>query len=62
MYAKGGHTSLEEPPAVAMFGRDKHSKGSHGNSDVMVTVIDRLCTALTPKQDKGKPSTLSPMS
>lgn len=60
MYANGGHVSLEEPPAVAMFNREKHSKSSHGNSDVMVTVIDRLCTALTPK-DQGKTQTLSPM-
>lgn len=63
MYAKGGHTSLETPPAVAMFNRDKQStKGSHGHNDVVVSVIDKLCAALTPKQEKGKPSsTLSPM-
>ena len=63
MFAKGNHSSLEEPPVVAMFSREKQLKGSHGNSEVMVSIIDRLCTALTPRQDKkgSRSSTLSPM-
>lgn len=58
MYAKQAHTSLDQPPAVAMFNREK-PKGSHGQNDVMVSVIDKLCTALTPTPDKGK--ALSPI-
>ena len=65
MYAKGCHTSLEQPPSAAMFNREtRPSKNlSHGQSDLVVSVIDKLCNALTPKQEKGKvvSLTLSPM-
>ena len=33
MYAKGAHTSLEEPPAVAMFNREV-------KNDLVTSVID----------------------
>ena len=63
MMANGSHDSLHEPPAVAMFNREiKQSKGSNVQTDLMVTVIDKLCTALTPKPEKGKGSlSSSPM-
>lgn len=54
MYANGSHNSLEKPPSAAMFNREvKQSRSSHGQSDLMVSVIEKLCTALTPKQEKG---------
>ena len=57
MYANGSHNSLDEPPAAAMFNREnKQSRSSHGQHEVMVSVIERLCTALTPQQEKGKGS------
>ena len=69
MYAKSAHNSLEEPPNAAMFqcqsGKDRRSHASSEQASVMVTVIDKLCDALTPKQtdlDKKQPkSTFSPM-
>ena len=66
MYAKGAHNSLEEPPHAAMFQHEtKQSKSSHDHAAVMVTVIDKLCSALTPKQigndKRAITSTLSPM-
>ena len=54
MYAKGAHNSLEEPPHAAMFqrqsGKDRRSHASSEHTSMMVTVIDKLCDALTPKQ------------
>jgi hypothetical protein len=52
MYFKSAHTSLEEPPAAAMFNRDVRS-GKLGQSDLVVSVIDKLCEALTPQQARG---------
>ena len=49
MYANGNHGSLDEPPAVAMFNRETKRSHAHGQADVMVSVIDKLCTALTPE-------------
>ena len=41
MYAKGAHTSLEEPPAVAMLNREvKLSK--RGQNDLVTSVIVML--------------------
>ena len=48
MYTNGNHNSLDEPPAVAMFNRE--AKRSHGQSDLIVSVVDKLCTALTPNE------------
>lgn len=46
MHAKGGHSSLEDPPAVAMFKWEKVAESSSTNNDFMASVIDKLCTAL----------------
>ena len=47
MYAVRAHDSLDNPPAAAMFNRDAKRK-SHGNDELMVSVINKLCNALTP--------------
>ena len=60
MFAKKAHMSLDQPPAVAMFNREARQKGSSGQSDVIVSVIDKLCSALSPKQDKVC-TTISPI-
>ena len=43
MLARGSHGSLDNPPQVAMFGREKTQKSIHG-SDLMhvVSVFDKL--------------------
>lgn len=45
MVAKGVHESLDTPPSVAMFNREKTPRATRG-SDVMVSIIDKLTTAL----------------
>ena len=53
--ATGVHSVLDNPPAASMFGRDKHPKRQSepsGNETVvnqMMTVMNTLCQALTPK-------------
>lgn len=60
MYASGCHVSLEDPPAASMFNREKQSRGSHGHNDLMVSVIDKLCGALTPNREKeGFPNAIT---
>ena len=64
MYAKGGHNSLDDPPHAAMFNRETkpQSRTAHDHAAVMVSVIDKLCSAITPKQaGHEKRTTLSPM-
>ena len=68
MLAKEVHDFLDNPPSVAMFSRKKTSKATHG-SDVnhIVSIIEKLCSALTPSQTTGSPTpatstpTLSPI-
>ena len=63
MYAKGVHSSLEDPPAAAMFNREKLSRSSTTKNDFVVSVLDKVCNALAPTtQNTGKASlTLSPL-
>ena len=63
MLSTGVHTSLEETPSTAMFSRDERSKPNTINEhtavmDGMVTVIDTLCQALTPKKSEIACTTL----
>jgi hypothetical protein len=66
MYTSGCHCSLEDPPAASMFNREKQTRGSHVHTqtDLIVSVIDRLCSTLTPNRGKEKAAStlaLSPM-
>ena len=72
MLATGVHNDLDNPPTASMFGRDKHAKRhseSSANDTVvsqMMTMMNTLCQALTPKQVETEKKTtfsvsLSPM-
>ena len=52
MYAVEAHDSLDKPPAAAMFNRDTRHK-SRGTDEFMVSVISKLCNALTPNQENA---------
>jgi hypothetical protein len=60
MVANESHSSLDEPPAVAMFNRETRQSRSHGQTDAMITVIDKLC-AVIPKQETSKGPATSPI-
>ena len=61
MYAKGGHNSLDDPPHASMFNRETkpQTRSAHDQQAVMVSVIDKLCSAISAPKQIG--STLSPM-
>lgn len=63
MYAKGGHNSLDDPPHASMFSRETkpQNRSAHDHAAVMVSVIDKLCSAIATKAPKQMGSTLSPM-
>ena len=42
MYARQVHDSLDQPPAVAMFSRETKQKSSHGQSEVIISVVDKI--------------------
>ena len=51
MLASGVHDNKDEPPAASMFTRGtKQQKQSESNDDVIVSVINSLCQAVTNKQ------------
>ena len=66
MLAKEAHDSLDNPVSVTMFSREKTSKATRG-SDVNHSIIEKLCSALTPSLTTGSPTpatstpTLSPI-
>lgn len=55
MYTYGSHPHLDEPPSAAMFNRDTKRSHGHGQTDVIMSVMDKLCTALTPEANNTQP-------
>ena len=50
--ASGQYFDLDSPSGYAMFGREKGKKsGKDGNVDVVMSMMNTLCQALTPKLD-----------
>ena len=49
MYAKGGHNSLDDTPHASMFNRETkpQTRSAHDQQAVMVSVIDKLCSAIS---------------
>ena len=51
MLASGAHDNKDEPPAASMFTRGtKQQRQSESSDDVIMSVINSLCQAITSKQ------------